>query len=326
MRIFVTGGTGNIGYWLVKYLAEEGHNVHALVRNTADCEHLKIPGVKLFEGDVTHPNTITKAIDGCSGVFHLAALVKVWDKNEDNFRRINIEGTKNTLDAAQLAGVEKFIYCSSAGSFGPSINHKVSETTVRTLPFFNLYEKTKAEGEELVKTFGRQGLKYNIVSPTRVFGPAIARAPDSASLLIHKFVNTNWRLIPGNGHQIGNYAYVHDVVAGMVKVMRVGKSGEHYILGGENASFDLFFETLATVSQIQRKLFHIPLVIIELYTQIEKFKTLFGVEPLITPDWTAKMKYNWEIDISKAINQLQYKVTDFETALLETVEFYKKNK
>jgi farnesol dehydrogenase len=131
-------------------------------------------------------------------------------------------------------------------------------------------------------------------------------------------------LIPGDGKEVGNYAYIEDVAQGHLLAMKHGKSGETYILGGHNITYDTFFNLMAELSSIQRKMIHAPFLLQNLYAYIELFKARFvsGVAK-ITPQWLAKGKYHWEVDCSKAINDLGYQITPLNEAFNRTITFLK---
>lgn len=319
-RIGVTGATGFIGAWLVKQLAASGNTVHALVRNPDNAKHIIQDNVKLFTGDVTDEETLNLAFQGCDEVYHVAALAKVWDKDPGQFELVNAVGTRNVLQACVNQGVQKVVITSSAGVYGPSVNGPVSENTRRTLPFFNEYERTKAEAESIAAEFAASGLKVVVVLPTRVFGPSLGRVPESLNQLIHLFVKGNWAIIPGDGKAIGNYVYIHDVVRGYILAMEKGRSGEKYLLGGFNISYNEFFRHLSVASGIRRKMWHLPVWVIGLVTRLQKWMALFGVEPKLTPDWLAKIKYNWAIDSTKAREELGYYSIDADMAFSENAK------
>lgn len=109
-NVFVTGATGFIGTNLVLYLAEQGHTVHALHRGSADTSKLAHPKIKLFIGDIADKESIKDAMEGCEGVFHVAAFAKQWSKDKNKFHNVNYLGTINVLEIAQKLGVKKVVF------------------------------------------------------------------------------------------------------------------------------------------------------------------------------------------------------------------------
>ena len=90
MKIFITGGLGSIGAYIIKILLNQGHEVHAIVRSLAKAKPLSHPKLHLFEGDLREEQLVLKAMEGCEQMYHLAAFAKVWSKNEEDFFNLNV--------------------------------------------------------------------------------------------------------------------------------------------------------------------------------------------------------------------------------------------
>jgi len=246
MKIFISGGTGSIGAHLVKELSAQGHTVHALVRSLEKGKNIEFQNVLLFKGDILNYLEIERAMKGCQQVYHLAAYAKVWAKNTGDFYKFNVEGTVNVLKSAHVNSVDKVVVTSTAGVLGPSLSGIINEEKIRDIDFFNEYEGSKSMAESKIKDFIiNYGLNVVIVSPSRVYGPFLFGEPSSVTLMVDKFVNGSWRIYPGTGKELGNYVYIEDVVVGHMLAMQHGKSGNTYILGGENHDYISFYSTLS---------------------------------------------------------------------------------
>ncbi|HRE73978.1 MAG TPA: SDR family oxidoreductase [Flavobacteriales bacterium] len=321
MKFFLTGGTGYIGSWMIRRLTERGHEVHALVRNPEKAKSIQNDLVKLFRGDMLDEEAIRRGMEGCDGVFHLAAFAKVWARDPKVFFDQNVVATNRILDAARDLGVKRTVVTSTAGVFGASLHGTITEESARDLDFFNEYESSKALSESKIKDYVIRGLDVVIVSPTRVYGPALHGSPESVTLLIDKFVNGSWRFIPGDGTKIGNYVFVEDVVEGHILAMEKGKKGETYILGGSNHDYNEFFGKLSELSGVKRSMIKMPIGLQMMFSRFQLLKTKFGGEPLITPKWIAKGKYDWKVDASKAVRELGMIITPLETGLKRTIDW-----
>jgi farnesol dehydrogenase len=327
MKIFLTGGTSSIGAYIVKKLIEQGHTLHLLVRSKKNLPNLlSHEQIHLFEGDLSQLSLLKNAMEGCEQVYHLAAIAKVWLKDPKVFFDVNLTGTTNVLEAARLNNIKRTVITSSAGVYGPSHFGKVTETKNRELDFFNEYESSKALAELKIKEFYiEHGLDVVIVSPTRVYGPILFGIPGSINILIDKYINGSWRILPGTGKEIGNYAYIEDVAHGHLLAMEKGKAGHTYILGGENTSYVEFYGHLSELSAIQRKLYKVPLTFQNIFASIQLFLAeKFGIEPSITPKWLAKGKYHWEVSSEKAVKELGYEITPLKEGLKRTIKSIKK--
>jgi len=324
MRVLVTGSTGFLGINLCNELIKRGYIVNALYRSEAKAKFLKHKNINLFKGDITDIKSIENAITGCDYVFHMAAYAEVWSKSQDTFYKINYIGAQNVLDIAEKAGVKKIVMTSTAGVFGPSNNEIINENTIRKVNYFSLYEKTKAEAEELTLKRAAKGLNVVIVNPTRIYGPGLMSTGNSVTKIIKLYIEGKFRFLPGNGKSIGNYVFVDDVVNGHILALEKGIAGEKYILGGENISYIDFFKVLSEISGEKYILFKFPLY---LMLFLSFFMLLiakgFGVRPLITPGWVRKYNYNWVLSSNKACEQLGYKITPLRTGITRTLDFLK---
>jgi nucleoside-diphosphate-sugar epimerase len=323
MPTFLTGATGLIGQRLTQDLAESGHQVKALVRSPQKAERLGLnhPNITLIQGDLDDKELLKREMAGCQQVYHLAALAGVWAK-PGVFQQVNVVGTRNVMEAAREAGVEKVVKTSTAGVIGPAVNGPVHEATEREVPFFNEYEQTKAEAEDIALAYAQQGMQSVVVMPTRVFGPGPLTVSNSVTKLIAQYAEGKWYFRPGDGKSSGNYVYLPDVVEGHRLAMEKGKSGERYLLGGEDVSYNELFELLAELTDQRRSLLPMPLGLMLAMARIQLFLAdNFGREPLITPDWVRKYNYHWEVSSSKAQQELGYQITPLREAVQETLEW-----
>ena len=166
------------------------------------------------------------------------------------------------------------------------------------------------------------GLDAVIVSPTRVYGPALSGKPQGVTQLIDKYVRGSWRWHPGDGTRVGNYVYIDDVVEGLLLAMEHGVKGETYLLAGENSDYIHFFKRIAELSGIHRTMLPMPswLQMAFAYVQLALAKTM-GREPLITPSWSAKGLYDWEVDGTKAQRALGLRPTSLDEGIRKTVSW-----
>lgn len=328
MNIFITGATGFIGRHLVRKLAEEGHTVHALVRKTSNLEGLSSRNIHLCFGSLEDPESIGRGMRDCGQVYHLAAFARVWDKDKRAYYRINVEGVRHVMDAAKKHGISKMVFASTAGVFPPAVHSiPVDEQAVRRPEIHTEYERSKSQAEDLVQTYVRDGLPVVVVNPTNVFGPGPIDESNSIAMMIRDYIRGRWKFIPGNGKGVMDYVYVSDVVAGMQQAMEKGRVGEQYILGGHPASYNDLFETIRNLSSLRHRLFKIPLPVIRGFAIFESLKAgLFGVEPMITPEWVRKIPYNWSKSSAKARAELGYQARSFEESVKQTIRWLRETR
>ena len=324
-RIFITGATGFIGRKLAHKLAGEGHEVVALIRSKAKAAALQHDKISLVEGDLFSLEALEKGMAGCREVYHLAAFASVWAQG-DAFRRVNIDGTFNILDAAKKTGVEKVVVTSTAGVMGPAVEDRpVNEDTPRRVGFFTEYESTKYESELKIKECVANGQHVVMVNPTRVYGPGPLNVSNSVTKLVKQYIAGKWKFIPGDGLSTGNYVFVDDVIRGHILAMDKGRPGERYLLGGEDATYFELFGTIAELSGKQYKLYKMPLGVMLAFAKLQLFLAeKFGRQPMITPGWVRKYLYKWSVSSAKAEKELGYQITSLHSGIQQTLDWLKK--
>lgn len=323
MKIFITGATGYIGHRLTVELLSRHYEVSALVRSRERAADLEALGAKLYIGDLKNEDIMDQAMKGAAIVFHLAAYARPWANDERLYQEVNVRGTDKLLAIALNNNVQKVILTSTASVYGPaaSSNHPVDENTRRTIPFTNRYESSKAAAEQLARVYIEKGLPIVIVNPTRVYGPGAETDSNGVAKLLRLYLAGRWRFMPGDGHSIGNYCFIEDVVRGHIQAMDQGRSGENYLLGGEDATYKELFELIGELTGRRRKLIPIPLsILLGASWCMVKVARLTGTKPLITPDWTKKLLLNWSVSSQKAANELGYTITPLQEGLTRTLQ------
>ena len=151
MTVLLTGATGFVGHAVAHELRAEGREVRALVRDPRRGSRLQSWGVKLATGDVTDRATLGRALDGCTHVVHLVAVIR---GSEADYERVMTAGTRDLLAAAHAAGVQRFVLMSALGT---------TEATKELVPYW----RAKWQMEQMVAA---SGLEHVIVRPSFVFG------------------------------------------------------------------------------------------------------------------------------------------------------------
>lgn len=326
IHVLVTGATGFIGAKLCIALAENGFYVHALCRNLTHTNLPKHQNITAFKGDILEQETLNTAIKDCEEVYHTAALAKMWSKNNDLFHEVNVIGTQNVMEACVAHQIRKVVYTSTCGVIGPTIKFPMTELDPRVGGFPIAYERTKYLAELLVNDFVAKGLSVVTVNPSRVFGEGPITDSNTVSKMINGYIHGKWRIIPGNGENVANYAYVDDVVQGHINAMKYGRSGEKYILGGEDICFNEFFETVKKLSGKERKMFRVSQKLIKYFSYLQLAKTqLTGLAPIFLPTFADRLKYDQKYSSVKAITQLNYQITPFKIGMEKTITYLTNN-
>jgi NADH dehydrogenase len=237
MKILVTGGTGFVGPKVVHALRAHGREVRALVRRPERATQLAAWGAELVAGDVTDPASLRAAVDGCTHVVHLVAIIK---GSPGDFHRVMTQGTKDLVAAAKDAGVERFVLMSAAGT---------RETTKDTVPYFA--SKWAMEQETL-----HSGLEYTIFRPSFVFGRDGGVLPTFIKQVRYSPVVT----VIGSGLQRIQPIWVEDVAEYFARAVDSPQAANRtFEIGGPDVvTWNELYLTIAKVLGKRRRLAHIP--------------------------------------------------------------------
>ncbi len=325
MKIFLTGATGYIGNQLAITLANEGNDVTALVRSPEKQNSLHHPNIRLVTGDITNYEALYNAMKDASQVYHVAGYARLWAPDSSIFYAVNVDGTKNVLKAAKELGIKKMVHTSSTAVFGPTGFLPATEESPRIAPFDNDYDLSKHLAEKEVIKAAMDGLEVSIVSPSRVYGYGINSPGNAITNLLKRALLKEWIVLPYAPQAIGNYTYIDDVVSGHIKAMRFGRTGEKYLLGGENK---MVREVLHCIRQLVEQVNYIPLPLglLKVFSQLLlQYKKLIKEDALFTPSSLKRYTSNAAFDSSKACLELNYSITPFESGMAETLSSLKKD-
>jgi dihydroflavonol-4-reductase len=243
-EVLVTGATGFIGSALCRLLLEKGHNVRALHRPTSSLIAIQDLPLQRVVGDILQPETLSPAMQGADWVFHAAAESAHW-RHPERVTRVTVQGTRNTVQSALEAGVERLVYTSSLAALGvPPEGQLLTEADSYNLdPKRFPYGYAKLLAEQAAMETAGSGLEVVIVNPSIVLGPG-DRNQISGSLVIES-ARGHIPFYPAGGV---NFVHIDDVAAGHLAAAARGRSGERYILAGENLSYKRALTTLAEIT------------------------------------------------------------------------------
>ena len=326
MKILITGATGYIGYKLAMEAARRNYTVHILVRDLQSPLLPIHPNIVRFKGDITDKGSVLSAMMNCDKVIHAAAIAKLSAKDNTIFYSVNVEGTRNMLDAALAMGVKKFVFTSSGAVIGPSGKYPMSESDPRIAAFENDYEISKHWAEELVKEYCRRGLFAIIVVAPRVYGPGHECNGNTMNVLLKNILSLRLAFVPSYDDVVANYAFVDDVVTGHFLAMDKGLGGEKYILGGENLSYRSFFQLIKQNTDKKIGLIRIPKLLLKIFSFFYmSVCALVGKETHISPKIVDRLAQDRALSSDKAIRQLGYSITPFSIGIHKTI-LHLKNK
>jgi nucleoside-diphosphate-sugar epimerase len=326
-KIFVTGGTGFIGTKLVNELVQRGHTVHVLRRPTSNIEGLEGEGIRLFVGDLENCDSIRRGMEGCQQVYHLAAYAKNWARDSSVYYRSNVDGLCDVCEIAKSLGVERMVITSTIVTCGPPASgvagderRYCTETECCTD-----YQASKITGEKQAGEYAAQGLPVVIVNPTRVYGPGKLTEGNSVSRMIDLYDRGRFPFLLNHGANVGNYAFVDDVVQGLILAMERGKVGERYVLGGENVSLQRFFQLIDEIGGKGHIQINLPSWVALTYSRLEEEMAKWAQRyPLITSGWVKTFLQDWTYSSAKAEKEFGYTITPLREGIRITLEWLRR--
>lgn len=319
MRVMVTGATGFTGGHLARTLKARGHDVRALVRTPEAAGDLAREGIELCPGDLADAAAVQRAADGCDVVYHIAAVYREARHPDDYYRRINVEGTRNVLDAV-ARGAGRVVHCSTVGVHGDVQSIPATEES----PFApgDVYQSTKLEGELLARARIDAGLPGSIFRPQGIYGPG-----DRRFLKLFKTIHRGTFRMIGSGDVLYHMTFVSDLVDGIILCgEHPGALGQTFVFGGPRYTTlrELVGEVSKAVGTPLRR-GHIPVApVMAAAVLCEWLCKPLRIEPPLYPRRLDFFVKDRAFSVAKAQALLGYAPrVDLEEGLRRTFEWYR---
>lgn len=318
--VLVTGVSGFIGWHVARELLRRGDRVRALVRPSSSVREL---GVELARGDLTDPASLGAAIRGCSQLFHVAADYRLWAKDSSELYRSNVDGTRNVLEAAKRAGVERVVYTSTVGCIGVPAGGVGDETMPVNLDAMaGAYKRSKFLAEQTALEFAAAGLPVVIVNPTAPIGDHDFK-PTPTGKIVLDFLKGKLPAYVDTGL---NLVDVADTARGHLLAAEHGTPGERYILGCHNLTLKQIFERLAAISGLRAPRFRIPyFAAYGVGLCSTAWARITGAEPRAPIDAVRMAKKKMFVSHEKARRELGFQPAPVDGALARAVEWFRGN-
>jgi len=317
----VTGAAGHLGNVLVRELLARGERVRALILPGESTDSLKGLPVEQVEGNVLNVDSLRAAMQEVDVVFHLAALVSITEDKAHLLQAVNVDGTRNVIQAAQDANIKKLVYTSSIHALErPPIGVPITEK----LAFdphnpAGAYDRTKAQASQLIQGAARTGMDANIICPTGVIGPYDYRRSEMGELILSFMYKRISFLIEG----AFDFVDVRDVAQGQILAREYGQPGETYIMGGERIELKLLHDLVQKVTGKHTPVITFPLPIALLLAPMaEWYYKLTKTRPSFTRYSLETVVSNSDIRSDKAKTELGFQPRALANSVVDTVRWW----
>jgi dihydroflavonol-4-reductase len=332
MLAFVTGATGFLGSHVARVLAKQGAQLRLLVRPTSDLRNLDElnadRGVDRVVGDLRDAVSIEKALAGCDVVFHVAADYRLWVRDPDEMYRSNVEGTRSLLEAARKQGVRRVIYTSSVATMGftsgSSSNHgnlADEQSPVGIADMIGHYKRSKFMAEQVAIEAARSGVDVVVVNPTTPIGERDIK-PTPTGRIVVDFLK---RKFPAYVETGLNLVDATECARGHVQALEKGRSGERYILGGENLTLKQILDRLAAITGLPSPTVKLPYIFALAAGVVDEMVTgrVLGREPRVTIDAVRMGRKMMFVSSAKAERELGWRTVPVDGALRRSVGWFR---
>ena len=323
MSTLVTGAAGFLGSHVTRQLVARGDDVRVLLRASSTNRAIADLPLEYVTGDLRDPASLDRAMKGVKRVFHVAADYRLWAKRKQDIYDSNVGGTKNLLEAAKRAGVERLIYTSTVATIAVDRPQHPNEFTDAKLEeMVGHYKRSKWMAEKEALGAAKSGLPVIVAMPTTPVGPWDWK-PTPTGKIILDFLNGK---MPGYVETGLNFVGVEECAAGHLLVAEKGKVGERYLLGGENLTLKAMLDALAKITGLRAPMLKIPhgLALGAAYANTA-FSRLLGREPGIPIEGVKIARHMMFVDCSRAKRELGFQAGPVSAALERAVRWYEAN-
>ncbi len=326
MKAFLTGATGFLGSHVARVLADQGAELRLLVRPTSNLKNLEGLKPETVAGDLRDPASLEKAMSGCDTVFHVAADYRLWVTDPNDMYRSNVEGTRAVLEAARKNGVKNVVYTSSVATIGFTRSGQPADedSPVSLADMIGHYKRSKFMAEQIALDAGRSGgMRVVTVNPTTPIGERDIK-PTPTGRIVVDFLK---RKFPAYVETGLNLVDVCECARGHVAALEKGKSGERYILGGENLTLKQILDKLGAISGLPSPTVKLPYFVAYLAGAVDQAVSgrILGKEPRATIESVRMGKKKMWASSDKAERELGWRIVSPDAALRRAVEWFRAN-
>jgi len=325
MLAFITGATGFLGSHVARVLVEQGAKLRLLVRSSSDLRNIAELNAEQVVGDLREPASIEKAMSGCEVVFHVAADYRLWVRDPDQMYRSNVEGTRALLEAARKNAIRRVIYTSSVATMGFTSNGSLADenSPVSLGQMIGPYKRSKLMAEQIAIATGHSGIDVVVVNPTTPIGERDIK-PTPTGRIVLDFLKKKFPAYVDTGL---NLVDATECARGHVAALEKGRSGERYILGGENLTLKQILDRLAAITGLPSPKVKVPYALALATGVVDEVVTghILQREPRATIDSVRLARKKMFVSSAKAERELGWKTIPVDDALRRAVDWFRAN-
>jgi len=320
-KILVTGANGLLATNVIVTLLRKGYQVRGLLRNIIKYKGPEHENLELVTGDITDYHRMQEVLKGCDSVIHVAALTSHEINHYSPYKKVNIDATESLILLSTEKKIKKFVYVSSANTFGfGTLENPGTENTPIRPPFSSsFYALSKLEAQEKVLSHQNK-IPVCIVNPTFMIGPYDGK-PSSGQIILMGF-NKKVIFCPPGGK---NFVNAVDAAEGVVNALEMGKNGQAYLLAGNNLSFHDFFQKLIRINKQRSFIITVPAFLLNTGGYFGNFLRFLGFKTQLSITNTRMLCINNFYTSDKAKRELNTNFRDIEAGIREAIEWFRKD-
>jgi dihydroflavonol-4-reductase len=323
MKVFLTGATGFIGAHVAKHLAAEGAQLRVLVRPTSNLANLEGLQAETIVGDLLQPESLRSSIRGCEALMHVAADYRLWVRNPQTMYASNVEGTRSLLRIAREEGVARVVYTSSVATMGFKEDGTIIDETTPVLlaDMVGHYKRSKFMAEQVAIEAARDGQQVIILNPTTPIGPQDIK-PTPTGRIVVDFLNRKFPAYVDTGL---NLVDVAEVARAHAAALKKGRSGERYILGGENLTLKQILDKMSAITGLPSPTMKVPHAVAMIFAFFDETITgrILGREPRATVEAVRMGRKKMFASSAKAQRELDFRIVPVYEALRAAIAWFR---